>query len=53
MNTNILDRLESPGQSRAMMRATVREAMGLGVPSHLIRRLTGLGRFALLRLVLG
>jgi hypothetical protein len=48
---NILERLEMPGQSRPALRHTVLDAMDLGVPSHLIRRLTRLNRVALLRLV--
>jgi hypothetical protein len=50
-STNILERLMMTGQSRPALRHTVLDAMDLGVPSHLIRRLTGMGRVALLRLV--
>jgi hypothetical protein len=48
---NILERLMMTEQPRVMMRASVLDAMELGVPSHLIRRLTRLNRIALLRLV--
>jgi hypothetical protein len=43
---SIIERLMTE-QDRPALRSTVLDAFEAGVPDHLVRRLTGLGRFAL------